>query len=123
MKTDTSAVQLRSLSNPIRKAEMKISVKSRTGAVESLECESGVSLMRVLSDVDLVDAVCGGECSCATCQVYVDEAYLNRLPPQADIERDLLEEMLNVRPSSRLACQITLTPELDGLSVEVAKAE
>jgi ferredoxin, 2Fe-2S len=100
---------------------MKISVTNGAGCVETLECESGSVLMKVLAERSLVDAICGGECSCATCHVYVDSDYLRRLPPQSALERELLEGLINAGPSSRLSCQITLDDELDGMEIEIAK--
>ena len=101
---------------------MKIRAKSRSGEILTLSCEAGDGLMQVLAESDLVDAVCGGECSCATCQVYVDPTWLPRLPPQHDQERELLDELLNATERSRLACQLVLTEQMDGLEVEVAAA-
>jgi ferredoxin, 2Fe-2S len=100
---------------------MRITVTTAAGNVETLECESGTVLMRVLAERGLVDAICGGECSCATCQVYVDGDYLTRLPAQSALECELLEGMTNATRSSRLSCQITLGDALDGMPIEVAK--
>ena len=102
---------------------MKILAKSRSGDVLTLSCEAGDGLMQVLAESDLVDAVCGGECSCATCQVYIDATWRNRLPPQQDAERELLDELLHATERSRLACQVVLTDQLDGMELEVAPAE
>lgn len=102
---------------------MKINVTSRSGEHLALDCEPGLRLMDVLAERDLVEATCGGECSCATCQVYVDPMWLPRLPPQGDLEIELLDELLNTTERSRLACQIDMTPALDGISLTVAKAE
>jgi ferredoxin, 2Fe-2S len=101
--------------------DMKISVKNHSGSVETLECESGTVLMRVLAERGLVDAICGGECSCATCQVYVDGDYLHRLPAQSALECELLEGLTNASASSRLSCQITLADELNGMGIEIAQ--
>lgn len=88
-----------------------------------LDCENGDRLMDVLAELDLVEATCGGECSCATCQVYVAPDWLNRLPPKDELELELLDELLNTRETSRLACQIHLSDELDGIPITVAPAE
>lgn len=100
---------------------MKVQVTHRDGRVEPIECDSGELLMRVLADRDLVEATCGGECSCATCHVYLDELALARLPAQSGFEIDLLSGLVHGRPSSRLSCQITLDDALDGIGVEIAK--
>lgn len=101
---------------------MKIRAKSRSGELLTLSCQPGDGLMQVLAESDLVDAVCGGECSCATCQVYIEPTWLPRLPPQHDQERELLNELLNANEHSRLACQLVLTEQLDGLEVQIAGA-
>ena len=102
---------------------MKISVIDRAGQAMELDCDSGDRLMDVLAQRDLVEATCGGECSCATCQVYVDPAWVKRLPPQDELELELLDELLNAQDNSRLACQIELGDELDGIPITVAPAE
>ena len=102
---------------------MKIYVTDRTGSARVLECEEGDRLMDVLAELDLVEATCGGECSCATCQVYVDPGWLQRLPEQGELEVELLDELLNSNSQSRLACQIDLNAALDGLTVTIANAE
>ena len=102
---------------------MKVNVTDRAGNALVLECAPGDRLMEVLVELDLVEATCGGECSCATCQVYVDPAWLERLPPQQELESELLDELLNTRDTSRLACQLKLSEGLDGLTVTVASAD
>jgi 2Fe-2S ferredoxin len=77
--------------------------------------------MEVIRDWGVgIKAECGGACSCATCHVYVDEAFVNLLPPLSDDEEDLLFSTLDKRPNSRLSCQILLNEALDGLSVTIA---
>jgi 2Fe-2S ferredoxin len=66
-------------------------------------------------------ALCGGSCSCATCHVHVDPAFLDRLPAMKDNERDLLDCLDHRNATSRLACQFQLSPELDGLRVTIAE--
>lgn len=66
-----------------------------------------------------IEARCGGACSCATCHVYVDEAWFARVGEAVDEESAMLAGVLDVQPNSRLACQIEITPELDGLVVRV----
>jgi 2Fe-2S ferredoxin len=70
-----------------------------------------------------VAAICGGMCSCATCHVYVDPDWRDRLPaPMAD-ERELLSDLAHYDDGSRLSCQIEFTPQLDGLRVTIAPDE
>ena len=81
------------------------------------------SLMQVgrANDVAGILADCGGGCSCATCHVYVDQAWMERVGAPNDIENEMLDMVSDLRkPNSRLSCQIDLRPELDGLVVTVA---
>ena len=102
---------------------MKIFVTDRSGGTHVLDSESGEPLMEVLASAYLVEATCGGVCSCATCHVYVDSKWLDQLPAQDEEELELLDALMHTEESSRLACQIQLTDSLDGISVTVAEAE
>jgi 2Fe-2S ferredoxin len=66
---------------------------------------------------------CGGSCACATCHVYVAFDWVDRLPPQHADERELVRDLEHCRDTSRLACQILLADELDGLSLTLAPEE
>jgi 2Fe-2S ferredoxin len=79
----------------------------------------------VQSGVAGILAECGGSCACATCHVYVDESCIDLLPAMDDLENDLLDAVASERrPTSRLSCQIKLTPELDGkLILHVPEAQ
>ncbi len=80
--------------------------------------------MYSLRDLDYgVEAICGGVCSCATCHVFVDDAWVARLPAREQDEEELLEELEYFRPNSRLSCQIEVGPEFDGLKVTIAPEE
>jgi len=71
-----------------------------------------------------IDGECGGCCSCATCHVYVDEAHVDLLPAADEMEEGLLDAVASERlPNSRLSCQISMSPELDGLVVRVPLAQ
>jgi 2Fe-2S ferredoxin len=90
------------------------------GHTHMMQARDGSSLMRAATDagIDGIAADCGGLLSCATCHVYVDEAWAARLPPPDDDEAAMLEmTAAERRPASRLSCQITLHPALDGLCV------
>jgi 2Fe-2S ferredoxin len=90
------------------------------GSTVTLEGDVGDSLMYVATqnDVSEIVAECGGYCNCATCHVYVDPAWLERLPPMSDHEDELLDGTVAERkPESRLSCQIELSEALDGLVV------
>lgn len=77
----------------------------------------GQSLMRaaVSNGVPGIDAECGGACACATCHVYIQPEWLDRVGPPQGGEREMLDFALDVRGDSRLACQITVSPQLNGL--------
>ncbi|MGJ5075624.1 2Fe-2S iron-sulfur cluster-binding protein [Bradyrhizobium oligotrophicum] len=92
------------------------------GTVRTVDAELAESAMQAAkrNGVDGIIGECGGSCICATCHCHVDEAWLDRVGPAGDIEADLLEfEAADVRPESRLACQISITDKLDGLVLQV----
>ena len=101
---------------------IKIVFVTPDGAELPVEGREGLSLMEVAraADVPGILAECGGACSCSTCHVYVDKAWVGRLPPMAEDEADLVDFAFEPDPeTSRLSCQIKLTPDLDGLRVTV----
>jgi 2Fe-2S ferredoxin len=73
--------------------------------------------------IEGIEAECGGACACATCHVYVDEAWKQRTGSPEQMEEDMLDFAFDVRPTSRLSCQIRVTPELDGLVVHVPEKQ
>ncbi len=85
--------------------------------------ESWTLMEGAVNAVPGIDADCGGACACATCHVYVDPQWLERLGPRNDMERSMLEFAEDVRPSSRLACQIKVTAELEGLIVRTPASQ
>jgi 2Fe-2S ferredoxin len=92
------------------------------GTERSLDLAAGVTAMAgaVQNNVGGIEAECGGCCSCATCHVYVDEAWIDRLPPPDETEQELLSgTAAERRPTSRLSCQITMAPALDGLVLRI----
>jgi len=100
---------------------MKINATDRDGKPHELEGRDGWTVMEILRDGGLdISAECGGACACATCHVYVAEGWYEKLTPPSEAEIDMLDMALAVEPTSRLSCQITCTPELDGLTVTVA---
>ncbi len=99
----------------------KINVTDREGKTHELEGLEGWRVMEVIRDYGLpIKAECGGACSCATCHVYVDEAWLDKLQPPHDEEIAMLDEAFDVQDNSRLSCQILLSEELEGLHVTLA---
>ena len=78
----------------------------------------------IQNDVDGILAECGGGCACATCHIYVEESYLDKIPPVSDVESDMLECVASERKNnSRLACQIKVTEALEGLVIEIPEAQ
>lgn len=100
---------------------MKIYATDRQGKEHVLEGRDGWTVMEILRDAGLdVAAECGGACACATCQVYVTDGWFEKLPERSEAEVDMLDMAVGVEPNSRLSCQITCSPELDGIKVTVA---
>jgi 2Fe-2S ferredoxin len=97
---------------------MKIIVTDQAGETHQLEGLDGWRAMEVIRDWGLnIKAECGGACSCATCHVWVDEAWYGKLPAASDDEEDLIYSTLDQKPTSRLSCQIILSDALDGLTL------
>jgi 2Fe-2S ferredoxin len=100
---------------------MKIHVTDHNGAHHELEALPGWRVMEIIRDWDLpIKAECGGACACATCHVYVNDDWFERLPDKTDEEIDQLEFLADRKPNSRLACQVLMSEELDGLKVALA---
>ena len=99
-----------------------ITIIDRSGSERSISAQDGVSLMSNIRDAafDELLALCGGCLSCATCHVFVDDAYLDRLPAMSEDENDLLESSDSRQANSRLSCQIPVSPDLDGLRATIA---
>jgi ferredoxin, 2Fe-2S len=78
----------------------------------------------VRNGVPGIEAECGGACACATCHVYVDPEWIDRLPPKEDMEIDMLDFAYEPDPDrSRLTCQLKVTPALDGLVVQMPEKQ
>lgn len=102
-----------------------VKYRNHAGAVFEVEVSNGTSVMQAAVDnmIDGIVGECGGACSCATCHVYVDPAWADRLPPADAMEQDMLECVLEPRENSRLSCQIKVSDALDGLEVEMPKSQ
>ncbi|MBN2973368.1 2Fe-2S iron-sulfur cluster binding domain-containing protein [Roseomonas aeriglobus] len=102
-----------------------IIVTTRDGEDCRIDGRTGWSVMEAIRDagIDELLAMCGGCCSCATCHVYIDPDFADRIPPISDDEDNLLDSAAARNGRSRLACQIRLSEALDGLRVEVAPEE
>jgi len=99
-----------------------VEVRTREGDTQSVQGGPDLVLMEAIRDsgLDELEALCGGQLSCATCHVYVEPSFADHLPPMSDYENDLLDSSDHRRPESRLSCQIPCKPELDGMHVEIA---
>jgi 2Fe-2S ferredoxin len=98
----------------------------KDGTTRSVEAKPGASVMEtaIRHNVKGIDAECGGSCSCATCHVYVDTAFLERLPPPDEMESELLDGVAAPREGgSRLSCQIVISDAMDGLTVRVPETQ
>ena len=100
---------------------MKIKVTDQKGAVHEIDGTLNWTLMEAIRQANLpLKAECGGCLACATCHVYVDEAFLSLLPAAGEVELSMLDMAFDIQDNSRLSCQIQLTPELDGMAVTLA---
>jgi 2Fe-2S ferredoxin len=99
----------------------KIKFVQPDGSEQVVEAKPGVTVMEAakMSLVPGIEAECGGACACATCHVYVDDAWRARTGAPSAMEEDMLDFAFDVRESSRLSCQIKVSDELDGLIVRV----
>jgi len=103
----------------------KITFIDAAGQSRMVEAEDGSTVMETAlkNAVPGIEAECGGACACATCHVYVDESWIERLGKAAQMEEDMLDFAFDVRPTSRLSCQIKVRPELDGLTVSTPEKQ
>jgi len=92
-----------------------------SGRDYEIEAEAGLSLMEnaVRNGIDGIVAECGGACSCATCHVYIDKAWLDKVGAPNAIEQEMLDFAYDTQANSRLSCQIKVNDELDGLTVHI----
>ena len=86
-----------------------------------VDVQNGLTVMEgaVQNDVPGIDADCGGGMACATCHVYVNDDWTDKLPAKEDGEEDMLDMAFEPKSNSRLSCQITVSDELDGLIVNI----
>ena len=101
----------------------KVTYVEQNGKAHTVEVAEGWSLMEgaVKHLIPGIDADCGGACACATCHVYVDPEWLAKLPARQDMEEQMLDFAQDLKPNSRLSCQIKVTVALDGLVVRTPK--
>ncbi|MEM8852168.1 MAG: 2Fe-2S iron-sulfur cluster-binding protein [Pseudomonadota bacterium] len=96
-----------------------ITVRLPDGSARTLDAPAGLSVMEVLREAALIDGECNGSLACATCHVWVDAAFADRLAEPSDGEEDMLDVAFHLQPNSRLSCQITVGDATDGLVVTI----
>ena len=99
----------------------KITFKDNLGASKTIEVENGLTVMEgaIQNDIQGIDADCGGSMACATCHVYVEEKWFNKLPKAEEAEVDMIDMAYEPKKNSRLSCQIIVSDELEGLVVTI----
>ena len=104
---------------------VKITYIDATGTQRTVDAETGSTVMEaaIRNNIPGIEAECGGACACATCHVYVDDAWKEKVGEPASMEEDMLDFAFDVRPSSRLSCQIKVTDALDGLILNVPEKQ
>ena len=103
----------------------KITYIDFNGNSKNIEVENGLTVMEgaIQNNVPGIDADCGGSMACATCHVYVNEEWSNKIPPAEDAEQDMIDMALEPKKNSRLSCQLIVNNELDGLIVTTPKKQ
>ena len=98
----------------------RVTFVETSGKRRDIEAKDQLSLMQTAKNAGIaMEGACEGYMACSTCHVIVDRAWFDRLPPPADAERDMLDLTYGVSAMSRLACQIVVKPELEGLTVRL----
>ena len=100
-------------------------IEESDGTRYDAEAENGSTVMEtaIMNGVPGIIAECGGACTCATCHIHVDPAWTDIVGGPSMMEEDMLDFASDVRPTSRLSCQIRVRPELDGLVVQTPKRQ
>src|SRR3569832_2930350 len=103
----------------------KIHFVDHSGEKRTIEVENGATVMEaaIRNAIPGIEAECGGACACATCHAYVEETWREKVGPPSPMEEDMLDFGYDVRPNSRLSCQIKVTDELDGLTVRIPERQ
>ena len=103
----------------------KITFIDTAGTARTVEGEVGSTVMEaaIKNGVPGIEAECGGACACSTCHVYIDDAWREKVGEPSPMEEDMLDFAYEVKPSSRLSCQIKVSEELDGLTVRTPERQ
>jgi 2Fe-2S ferredoxin len=99
----------------------RITYIEHNGTEHHVDVPAGLSVMEGAKRFTIpgIDGDCGGACACATCHVYVEGGWFERLSPMEELEHDMLDFAFDVRPTSRLSCQIKVDDAVDGLVVRI----
>ena len=99
----------------------KITYITSDDKIHEIDVQNGLTVMEgaVQNDIPGIDADCGGGMACATCHVYVKEEWLDKLPTKEDGEEDMLDMAFEPKKNSRLSCQLVVSDDLDGLTVDI----
>ena len=99
----------------------KITYITHDKKTHAVDVQNGLTVMEgaVQNDIPGIDADCGGGMACATCHVYVNDNWTDKLPKKEDGEEDMLDMAFEPKPNSRLSCQIIVSEDLDGLEVNI----
>ncbi len=97
----------------------KITYTDFQGTSKTIEVENGLTVMEgaIQKEIPGIDADCGGSMACATCHVYVNDKWIDKIPKAEDAEIDMIDMAFEPKKNSRLSCQIIVSEELDGLEV------
>ena len=103
----------------------KITYQDNQGNSKTIEIENGLTVMEgaIQNDIPGIDADCGGSMACATCHVYVEEKWLNKLPKAEEAEIDMIDMAYEPKKNSRLSCQIIASDDIDGLIITTPKKQ
>ena len=103
----------------------KIHFVDHSGETRTIDVENGATVMEaaIRNAIPGIEAECGGACACSTCHVYIEEDWREKVGEPSPMEEDMLDFAYEVKPNSRLSCQIKVTAELDGLVVRTPERQ
>ena len=103
----------------------KINYINHSGKKIEIEVDNGLTVMEgaIQNNVPGIDADCGGSMACATCHVYVEEPWFNKLPEPEDAEKDMIDMAFEPKKNSRLSCQIVVSDDMNGLTVKTPEKQ
>ena len=103
----------------------KITFNDFQGNSKTIEVDNGLSVMEgaIQNDIPGIDADCGGSMACATCHVYVEDKWFDKIPKAEDAENDMIDMAFEPKKNSRLSCQIIVSDDLNGLVVDMPEKQ